>query len=480
MAFNSFGFLVFLATTIAVHFVLPRRWRWLLLLVASLYFYSQFQLRFVLLLGASTGAAYVAGLSIALGRAPIAHAAAWLGVAMQVAVLAVYKYADFLLGSVEAGFAGLGLALLPAPLPRLDLILPAGLSFYIFSAISYLIDVRRGTIPAELNPLRLALYISFFPKLIAGPIERAGAFLGQLAAPAPFSPALFVAGLQLVLLGLVKKVVIADRLAEFVNAGYANPALQSPVTLLVAVYLYPFQIYCDFSGYSDIAIGAAALFGVRLMQNFCRPYLATSVVEFWGRRWHISLMAWFRDYLYIPMGGNRVSALRRHLNVMAVFLVSGLWHGAAWTFVAWGALNGAYQVLHAASGGARARLAKVLPGPLWLALSGILTFHLILVTWIFFRAETIAKAWTVLTRIVDAIPQYPALFATYVWPAELRLACALVVVLVMLEAWDEMRGFWRWLDARPTALRWSFHLVALAALLILGKWGAGQFVYAQF
>ena len=238
-------------------------------------------------------------------------------------------------------------------MPRLNLLLPVGLSFYTFSAISYMIDVERGTIAAERHLGRFALYVAFFPKLLAGPIERAGSFLKQLTRPVSFDAVLVAGGLQLMLLGLFKKVVIADRLAEFVDPGFANPALQSPVTVLIAVYFYAFQIYCDFSGYSDIAIGAAAVLGIRLMENFRRPYFAASVPEFWGRRWHISLMQWFRDYLYIPLGGNRVARPRWYLNQMIVFLVSGLWHGANWTFVVWGALNGAYQIAYFMTAGIR-------------------------------------------------------------------------------------------------------------------------------
>lgn len=479
MASNSLGFLVFLTIVVGLHHLLPPRWRWVLLLVASLYFYAQFQPTFLILLAASTLGAHVTALALTTrpdrGRLTLA-----LGIAAQLAVLVVFKYADFLLGSVETTLAAFGAARSSLALPRLDLVLPVGLSFFVFSAISYMVDVRRGSIVAERNPARLALYIAFFPKLVAGPIERAGAFLQQIRGPASFSPALFVGGLQLVLLGLVKKVVIADRLAEIVDAGFTNPSLQSPVSVLVAVYLYPFQIYCDFSGYSDIAIGSAALLGVRLMQNFCRPYLATSVAEFWGRRWHISLMTWFRDYLYIPIGGNRVGALRHGVNLMVVFLVSGIWHGAAWTFVIWGALNGFYQVAYAASAGARTRLARWLPRPLWLGLGGVLTFHLILITWIFFRAETPAKAWTVLHRVLGSGLDYPGLIIRYTWSNEVLLAFALVAILLWLEAWDEARGFWRWLDARPIWIRWAFYLAGIGALLTIGKWGAGQFVYAQF
>jgi D-alanyl-lipoteichoic acid acyltransferase DltB (MBOAT superfamily) len=258
--------------------------------------------------------------------------------------LVVFKYFDFLANSLNDFFA-IGQAGSSAPIAKLNLILPVGLSFFTFSCLSYLFDVYRGKLPAETHVGRLALYISFFPKLLAGPIERATAFLPQILKPVRFDPALVTPGLQQCS-GVCSKIVIADRLAVFVDATYQHPEFSSPVALVIATYFFAFQIYCDFSGYSDIAIGAARVLGFNLMENFRRPYLAKSVPEFWGKdRWHISLSQWFRDYMYFPMGGSRVSKPRMYFNQMAVFLVSGLWHGANWTFVVWGALNGAYQII---------------------------------------------------------------------------------------------------------------------------------------
>jgi len=477
MLFNSFAFLAFFAIVVLLYYAVPHRWRWLLLLVASYYFYSAFQTKYVLLLAFSTLVAYGVGLALpSLGRGKLILAA---GIVVELSVLVIYKYFDFFAGSLEGSLATLQ-GLDAIALPRLGLILPAGLSFYTFSAISYMIDVHRGTVAAERHLGHLALYIAFFPKLLAGPIERAKPFLEQIVRPVSFTPPLVVAGLQLMLLGLFKKVVIADRLAEFVNAGFNNPAFQSPVTLLVAVYFYAFQIYCDFSGYSDIAIGAAAVLGIRLMENFKRPYFSRSVPEFWGKRWHISLMLWFRDYLYVPLGGNRVSKPRWYLNQMIVFLVSGLWHGANWTFVVWGGLNGAYQVLYFMTVRPRAGLSRYLPSWLWATLGLLLTFHLILLSWVFFRADSIGKAWTIISRIMTSLSQYPALIASYNWTNEFWLALGLIVVLLLFEICDEVRGFWQWLARRPTALRWGVYYAGIACLLVVGKWGVSQFVYMQF
>ena len=481
MLFNSFAFLGFFAAVVVVYYLAPHRWRWVLLLIASYYFYSAFQPAYLILLAYATALAYGVGRLVAGRRGT--PAGRWLlaaGVIGELAVLAVFKYFNFVITSLESALTGVGPFVDAIALPRLELLLPAGLSFYTFSAISYLVDCYRGTIEPERHLGRLALYVAFFPKLLAGPIERAGAFLEQIVKPIRFDPAMATLGLQLILLGLFKKVVIADRLAAFVDAGFTDPAFQSPVTLVVAVYFFAFQIYCDFSGYSDIAIGAAAVLGIQLMENFRRPYFARSVPEFWAGRWHISLMRWFRDYLYIPLGGNRVSTPRWYANQMTVFLVSGLWHGANWTFVLWGGLNGLYQIVYFMLARPREWLARVLPAWLWDGLAILVTFHLILVAWIFFRAETLSQAWTVITRIFGNLSALPGLMAAYPWTGGFWLSVGLIVVLIAIEALDELRDLWAWLAARPVVLRWGFYYALLACLLVIGQWSMSEFVYMQF
>lgn len=481
MLFNSFAFLGFFAAVAIVYYVAPHRWRWALLLIASYYFYSTFQPAYLLLLAYATAVAYGIGwLSAGRGGTATGKLLLALGVVGELSVLAIFKYFNFFAGSFESALGGIGPIAETIALPRLEFLLPAGLSFYTFSAISYIIDAYRGTIAPERHLGKLALYIAFFPKLLAGPIERAGPFLEQIVKPARFDPAMAAYGLQLMLWGLFKKVVIADRLAEFVDAGFTSPAFQSPVTVLIAVYFFAFQIYCDFSGYSDIAIGAAAVLGIRLMENFRRPYFSRSVPEFWGQRWHISLMRWFRDYLYIPIGGNRVSKPRWYANQMTVYLVSGLWHGANWTFVIWGGLNGFYQVLYFMLAGVRERLARIMPAWLWDGLAVLLTFHLILLAWVFFRADSLTQAWTVITRIFGAIPQMPVLLANYPWTGGFWLAAGLILFLILVETLDELRDLWGWLAARPAALRWGFYYVLLGCLAVIGQWGMREFVYMQF
>lgn len=481
MQLNSFAFLGFFAVLAGVYYVLPQRWRWPVLLVASYYFYSQFELTYVLLLAYSTLAAYGFGLWIARVRdTPAARPVLAAAVVAQLAVLFLFKYADFFAGLLEASVAPLAAPGEALALPRLGWLLPAGLSFFVFSCISYVADVYRGVLPAERHAGHLALYIAFFPKLIAGPIERAAPFLAQIREGVRFNSAHVVFGMQMLLWGLFKKVVIADRLAEFVDAGFTNPEFQSPVNLIIAVYFYAFQIYCDFSGYSDMAIGLAAILGYRLMENFRRPYFSRSIPEFWGQRWHISLARWFRDYIYIPMGGNRVSAPRWHFNQMTVFMVSGLWHGANLTFVIWGALNGLYQLLYHLFGGARRAVGSRLPAVLWGALGIFTTFHLVLISWVFFRADTVGQAWVVLTRIWSSLGTLPMLISTYNWSAEFWIAVGLIGALILIEALDEFRSLWDWLARRPMVIRWGFYYALIGCLLVIGNWGVTQFVYMQF
>lgn len=480
---NSFGFLFFFLVVSVLYYTVPHRWRWGLLLLASFYFYSSLSPKYVLLLVYSIVAAYGTGLVIARLQGT-RGARIWLivGLLAQFGVLFLYKYTDFFFASLEGLMAGMSPAGDFIRLPRLDWLLPAGLSFFTFSSASYVIDVYRGTIDVQRHLGKLALYIAFFPKLLAGPIERAKSFLDQLSGPTSLDPRLVSSGLQLMLWGLVKKTVIADNLADFVNNAFQTPAFQNPITLIIAVYLYAFQIYCDFSGYSDIAIGGARVLGIQLMANFKRPYLAKSVAEFWSQRWHISLSRWFRDYLYIPLGGSRVPWFRIQMNLMIVFLVSGLWHGANWTFVIWGALNGLYQVIFGVLRIGWERLSVPWRPPAWLSgfLNTIITFHLITLSWVFFRSSSVQEAWMILTRISSSVSRLPMILKVYNWGGKLPMLGALVGVLLLAEILDERRPVRRWLAAQPAIVRWALYYATIAVLLTLGKWGFEDFVYMQF
>ena len=484
MLFNSFSFLAFFTIVIVIYYVIPHKFRWVLLVAASLYFYSTFDVNYILLLLGCALVVYLLGLAIgavqAQGGKKVILA---LGVVASLSPLLVFKYFDFFAGSLDALLKNIRPASAAPLLPRLGLLLPAGLSFYAFSCVSYLADVYRGHLEPERHVGRFVLYISFFPKLLAGPIERATSFLPQLRNSVRFSPEGVTLGLQMILWGLFKKIVIADRLAAFVDSAYKMPGFTSPVTLLLAAYFYAFQIYCDFSGYSDIAIGAAQVLGFDLMENFRRPYFSKSPVEFWSRnRWHISLNTWFRDYMYIPMGGSRVSKPRYYFNQMAVFLVSGLWHGPNWTFVIWGGLNGLYQVLALLTKGIRGKVAKAirLPSAVGAILGGLLTFHLILISWVFFRAASVSDAFTIFSRVAKSLPQLPTMFKAYPYTGEIYLSLALIVVLLVVEALDEWGLFWEKLRSWPVVVRWGVYYALLLSLIIIGKWNLTQFVYMQF
>lgn len=485
MLFNSFNFLGFFLALVIIYYLLPHRFRWMLLILASLYFYALFNTSYVLLLLGAGLVAYLIALAMAATQ-ETSRKRLWLviGVLASLAPLVVYKYFDFFAASLDGVLNQVFATSEPQQFsPRLGLLLPVGLSFFTFSCVSYIADVYSGKLPAERHVGHMLLYVSFFPKLLAGPIERATTFLPQLLKPIQFSGENVTAGLQLMLWGLFKKVVIADRLAVFVDAAYKTPATTSPVDLLIATYFFAFQIYCDFSGYTDIAIGAAKVLGIDLMLNFRRPYLSTSVVEFWGKnRWHISLSRWFRDYMFIPMGGGRVSVPRHMFNLLAVFVVSGLWHGANWTFVIWGALNGIYQVIATLLKGAGDRVGKFMHLPLPVAsfLSAVLTFHLILVTWVFFRAASLQDAVTVFTRIANSLANMPSLVTARAYGTEIYLSVGLILVLLGVEILDEHRAIWQNLRVRPTYVRWAVYYALLLALLIFGSWQMRQFIYMQF
>lgn len=488
MLFNSFSFLAFFAILVVAYYAIPHRFRWVLLAAASIFFYATFNLNYVVLLLASALIAYGVGIAIGAAQQPgRKRAFLLLGVVVALVPLFVFKYFDFFAGSFDSMLQNAGASFST----RLGLLLPAGLSFYTFSCVSYLFDVYRAKLQPERHLGRFTLYVSFFPKLLAGPIERATTFLPQLLRPIHFNPANVTLGLQLMAWGLFKKVVIADRLATFVDSAYLHPAFTSPVALVIATYFFAFQIYCDFSGYSDIAIGAAQVLGFNLMENFRRPYLATSVPEFWGKnRWHISLSKWFRDYMYIPLGGSQVSKPRFYLNQMAVFVVSGLWHGANWTFVIWGGLNGFYQIVHLVAAEVRSKFSPIaqvpgakrirLPAALGSLLGGLVTFHLVLISWVFFRAASVSDAVEILQRVAIALPRIPALLPSYSFTGEVILSLALIAVLVLIEVLDEKRPLWDRLRTQPRVVRWGFYYAILICLVVIGKWGLKQFVYMQF
>jgi len=490
MLFTSLEFFVFLPLALTLFALLPAGKRWMWLLLASYAFYGAFRPFNLVYLGAVT--LFVWGCGVALERTlrePSRRLLLAAGLVVVIGSLFAFKFYDFIAGELErlAGEAfGTDSAI---SLPRLAITTPVGYSFYAFSAVSYLIDAFSRRLPGQQGAGQVALYLAWFPKILAGPIERATNFLPQVSAGLRADPGRLVLGLQLIGWGLIKKVVIADNLAPMVDKTFGIAAFASPIDLLISVYFFAFQIYCDFSGYTDIAIGVSLLFGLQLMENFRRPYLAKSTAEFWGERWHISLGRWFRDYLYIPLGGSRAGPVRQYLNLMLVFVASGLWHaglgyGVGWTFLVWGALNGAYQWAGVATRPFWSRVGERLPRisqsvPL-LALRVLVTFHLIAITWVFFRARSLGDAWLILKKIALNLIEIPSLLSRFPFTAEHYWAFALIAFLIGVEIVDERRSIFQRLAAAPAMVRWSLWYLGIFALLILGRWQAREFIYMQF
>jgi alginate O-acetyltransferase complex protein AlgI len=478
MLFNSLAFALFFPLVTVLYFVLPHRLRGPMLLIASCYFYMAFIPKYILILALTIAVDYVAGLLI--HRSTGRSRRLWLvtSIVANVGVLAFFKYFNFLNETIRTVSTAAGIAY---SVPVLNIILPIGLSFHTFQSMSYTIEVYRGRQEVERNLGRFALYVMFYPQLVAGPIERPQNLLWQFKAEHRFDYQRAKAGLQLMAWGLFKKVAIADPLARIVNAVYGATALYSGTAILVATYLFAIQIYCDFSGYSDIAIGAAQVMGFSLMRNFARPYFSQSISEFW-RRWHISLSTWFRDYVYFPLGGNRAPGPRRYFNLMTVFTLSGLWHGANWTFVFWGALNGAYLVGSTVFAGARQSLIRwsglermpVLVG----AWNRVMTFHLILISWVFFRASSLTQATDVLQAIVSNRPGRGLVFENSGGRLEIFLALAVLVVCEILQSRLSLRAF---IATKPAIIRWPVYVASVVAFLLLGDFTAEQqFIYFQF
>jgi alginate O-acetyltransferase complex protein AlgI len=478
MLFNSLQFAAFFVTVTMLYFALPHRARGPMLLIASSYFYMAFIPRYILILFFTIAIDYAAGLLIE-GSTTVARRL-WLVTSLvaNLGVLAFFKYFDFLSDTIRAVASA---ADVPYSVPSLAIILPIGLSFHTFQSMSYTIEVYRGHQAAERNLAHFALYVMFYPQLVAGPIERPQNLLQQLKERHEFDYERARSGLQLMAWGFFKKIAVADRVAAAVNAVYGDPSLYSGSAILMATYLFAIQIYCDFSGYSDIAIGAAQVMGFRLMRNFDRPYFSRSISEFW-RRWHISLSTWFRDYVYLPLGGSRTTPGRRAVNLMAVFLLSGLWHGASWTFVIWGALNGAYVVASHAS--VKIRQAMVawsgldrLPG-VHAVITGLVTFHLVVAAWVFFRAESIGDALFAFRAIGTNRPGLELSWDSIGGATRVTMSVTALIAGDVLQSRTHLRAL---ISSQSVAIRWPAYVVIVVGFLLLGNFGSDQrFIYFQF
>ncbi len=477
MSFVDYQFLIFFPLVTLGFFALAPRWRWSWLLVASCYFYMCFRPVYILILMLTIGVDFIAGLAIERTRGGARRGALAASLLANIGVLAFFKYYGFFAGNWAALANRWGWPDIPA----LDIILPIGLSFHTFQSLAYTIEVYRGNQRAERNIGRLATFVMFYPQLVAGPIERPQNLLRQLQGVQTFDAARVTDGLRLMLWGFFKKVAVADRLAEYVNAVYAQPDQFTGLQVLLATYFFAFQIYCDFSGYTDIARGAARVMGFNLMLNFRRPYFSQSISEFW-KRWHISLSTWFRDYLYIPLGGNRVGPVRHYANLLTVFLVSGLWHGANWTYLIWGGLHGLYQMTGLLTAPLRRRALAALrwrPDALPLRCGRILlNFHLVLIAWVFFRAPSLDQALAVFRRMADLSPgrlRLPEQSAMDLW-----ITLAALVTLGIIEACWERWPLPDLFRRAPAYVRWGAYVGAALAILNLGVTQEVPFIYFQF
>ncbi|MDZ4796641.1 MAG: MBOAT family protein [Bryobacteraceae bacterium] len=473
MLFNSAEFLIFFPLVVMAYFATPSRFRWLLLLAAGYYFYACWRVEYLALLIFSTVVDYVAGRLMASTAVPARRKMFLiLSLCSNLGLLFFFKYYNFIGGSANYIADNWNLFW---HLPELRVLLPVGISFYTFQSLSYTIDVYRGVMQPEKHLGIFAAFVSFFPQLVAGPIERAHSLLPQFHEEHHFSRVFLWEGLQLMLWGFVKKVAIADRLSLYVNPVYNDPGSHSPLAILVATYFFAFQIYCDFSGYSDIARGSAKIMGFDLMFNFRQPYLSQSIREFW-QRWHISLSTWFRDYVYIPLGGNRNHALR---NIFLTFLVSGLWHGANWTFVIWGALHGLYLVISTVTRDMRATLVEATglnrTPRLLAALRTVTTFHLVLFGWIFFRANSIQDAITVLRKLTE-LPGLTAIGQPFASPADLMFVICAMGILAAASAFMRRPQMWQ----SSFLLRAATLSVLFWFVVTFGVFNNRQFIYFQF
>ncbi|GAB3203150.1 MBOAT family protein [Pontibacter aydingkolensis] len=402
-------------------------------------------------------------------------------------ILLLFKYYNFFNDSA----ADIANALdMTYAMPAFELLLPMGISFYTFQTMSYSIDVYHGRIKPERHLGVFALFVTFFPQLVAGPIERAGNLLGQLHQSHDFNYYRVVAGLRRMAWGFFKKIVIADNLALMVNQVYNNPTDFDGISFAIATVFFAFQIYCDFSGYSDIAIGAAQVMGFRLMENFRSPYFAKSISEFWGR-WHISLSTWFRDYLYIPLGGNRVVKWRWYYNLFITFLISGLWHGANWTFVIWGGLHGFYLVFAILTARQREALAQttgLANHPQLMKWAQVLSvFALVCFSWIFFRANSLADALYIIGHMFSGLGNISEALAnvphTVFMDQGLKVFAVSVLAIILMEIVHLIQrngSVSQLIMQRPAWVRWSVYYIAIIAMLLFGQFGNQEFIYFQF
>ena len=488
MLFNSFEFLLFFPIVTVIYFLLPHKLRWFHLLVASCVFYMAFIPIYILILFLTIIVDYIAGILIENAAGSRRKWFLVMSIVANVGVLSFFKYYNFFATNIDHLFSWSHMGL---QVPLLNIILPIGLSFHTFQAMSYTIEVYRGNQKAERHLGIYALYVMFYPQLVAGPIERPQNLLHQFRDHHRVEYDNVAAGLRLMLWGMIKKVVIADRLFLVTDPIFNHPYNYSGTALAIGVIFFTFQIFCDFSGYSDIAIGAARVMGFHLMTNFNKPYHSRNISEFW-KRWHISLSTWFKDYLYISLGGNRVSVPRLYFNLFFVFLVSGFWHGANWTFIIWGALHGFYLMFALFTKDNRNKISKQigLSKVHWLNnfIDVAFTFSLVTFAWIFFRANNLKDAFYIVKKLADIPGEFIKVLSTKKiaflnLPGLFNLIVPCIGLIIFLELAHIIHQKYRLgetFSKRPALFRWTLYYSGLAALIYLGVYEKHQFIYFQF
>ena len=487
MLFNSFQFLLFFPIVTFFYFVLPQRFRWILLLGASCYFYMKFIPKYILIVVVMIIKDFFSGILIERIKSKKRKIILVINIILSCLVLFLFKYYNFFNESIMEIAR---LLKLNYTFPTLNIILPIGLSFLLFQSLGYVIDVYRGQQKAEKNFGIYSLFVLFYPQLVAGPIERAQHLLHQLREDYYFDYQRVKEGLLLMLWGFIKKVVIADRLAILVSTVYNNPTEYRGFPLIIATLFFSFQIYCDFSSYSDIARGAAKVMGFDLMKNFHLPYFSKSIAEFW-RNWHISLSTWFKDYIYIPLGGSRTTKIKFYRNILIIFAISGLWHGASWNFIIWGLLHAFYQIIGIEIKPIRSYLKKIfkinedtIGHKLY---KTILTFLLVSFAWIFFRANSFYDAIYIIKNLFNFDPW--SIFDGSIYKLGLdrldfNLSLILLVIAFGISMLQKKFSMIEKLQKEHLILRWSIYLIGLFSIIIFGiygnKYDASQFIYFQF
>ena len=466
MLFNSFIYLLFFPIVCIIYFIIPHKVRWMFLLVTSYFFYMNWEPIYAILILLSTSITYLCAYHIdKTGNIKRRKILLLLSILLNFGILFLFKYYNFLTDSIFGVLTYCGIRV---HFPEFKLLLPVGISFYTFQAVGYSIDVYYKKLKHETHFGKYALFVSFFPQLVAGPIERATNLLPQFSKKIKFDYNKAIEGTKLIIWGYFMKVVVADRLSIYVDSVYSNSNMHSSISLIVATLFFAFQIYCDFGGYSNIAIGCAKILGFDLMTNFKRPYFAKNCSDFW-HRWHISLSTWFKDYVYIPLGGNRVSKNRKYLNLMITFVVSGLWHGANWTFVIWGALNGLFQVILNVF---RFKIIK-LENRIVTLFHIVTTFILINFTWIFFRANNLNHAISIIRRIFTE----PG--SIFIGDNQGFIYSLFGILMLLTKDFiDEYAITLPYANKKTSKYVWYSTLTIL--ILLIGVFDGSQFIYFQF